>query len=58
MLLAVSCEHNWLGLTVAVNCHTCSKFTMLTASQQALKHGLSLEVDRLGELIDKLENKV
>lgn len=31
---------------------------MLTASQQALKHGLSLEVDRLGELIDKLENKV
>jgi len=29
-----------------------------TASQQALKHGLSLEVDRLGELIDKLENKV
>lgn len=40
------------------SCLTCSKFTMLTASQQALKNGLSLEVDRLGELIDKLENKV
>lgn len=36
----------------------CSTFTMSTASQQALKYGLSLEVDRLGELIDKLENKV
>lgn len=32
--------------------------TSLDASQQALRHGLSLEVDRLGELIDKLENKV
>jgi len=32
--------------------------TSLDATQQALRHGLSLEVDRLGELIDKLENKV
>ncbi|KAL9975479.1 hypothetical protein ACROYT_G012641 [Oculina patagonica] len=32
--------------------------TSLDASQQSLKNGLSLEVDRLGELIDKLENKV
>lgn len=36
----------------------CFKFTMLTANQQALRNGLSLEVDRLGELIGKLENKV
>lgn len=36
----------------------CSTLIMSTASQQALRHGLSLEVDRLGELINKLENKV
>ena len=43
---------------LVVKCVFCSTFPMSTASQQALKHGLSLEVDRLGELIDKLENKV
>ena len=38
--------------------NTCTSFYSRTASQQALKHGLSVEVDRLRELIEKLENKV
>ena len=38
--------------------NTCTSFYSRTASQQALRHGLSLEVDRLKELIGKLENKV
>ena len=38
--------------------NTCTSFYSHSASQQALKHGLSLEVDRLRELIEKLENKV
>lgn len=43
---------------IAINYLNNSKFIVSTASQQALRHGLSLEVDRLGELLDKLENKV
>ena len=38
--------------------NTCTQFFTCTASQQSLRHGLSLEVDRLRELIGKLENKV
>ncbi|XP_073233528.1 N-terminal EF-hand calcium-binding protein 1-like isoform X2 [Porites lutea] len=38
--------------------HSFSQQTSLDASQQALRHGLSVEVDRLRELIGKLENKV
>ncbi|XP_058954736.2 N-terminal EF-hand calcium-binding protein 1-like [Pocillopora verrucosa] len=38
--------------------HSFEQQTSLDANQQAMRHGLSLEVDRLSELIDKLENKV
>lgn len=64
--LIIYCMIHMFWLVVLKSCYLVLNFVWiffvsnspLTASQQALRNGLSLEVDRLGELIGKLENKV